>query len=93
MRYKSFKTRYNKRGYDLLLEAITVQAVQDYRRLHCKHETGVISPYDKYIYETACNFLFDVIPAITSMDADAVKRGLELQRPDEKNLKPRADRR
>ena len=77
----------------MLLEAITVQAVQDYRRLHCKYETGVISPYDKYIYETACNFLFDVVPAITSMDADAIKRGLESQRPDEKNLKPRADRR
>lgn len=93
MRYKSCKMRYNKQGYDLLLEAITVQAVQDYRRLHCKYETGVISPYDKYIYETACNFLFDVIPAITSMDADAVKRGLESQQPAEKNLKPRADRR
>lgn len=77
----------------MLLEAITVQAVQDYRRLHCKYETGVISPYDKYLYETACNFLFDIIPSITSMDADAIKRGIESQRPDEKNLKPRADRR
>ena len=85
--------RYNKRGLDLLLEAITVQAVQDYRRLHRKHENGVISPYDKYIYDTACTFLFEVIPSITNMDADAIKRGLESQRPTEKNLKPRADRR
>lgn len=77
----------------MLLEAITVQAVQDYRRLHCKYETGVISPYDKYLYETACNFLFEVIPAITSMDADEIKQGLECQRPDKRKLKPRADRR
>lgn len=85
--------RYKRKGMDLLLEAITVQAVQDYRRLHCKYETGVISPYDKYIYDTARTFLFDVIPYITSMDADAIKRGLESQQPDEKILKPRADRR
>ena len=85
--------RYIKRGLDLLLEAITVQAVQDYRRLYRKYENGAISPYDKYIYDTACTFLFDVIPSITNIDADAIRRGLTGQRPTEKNLKPRADRR
>lgn len=85
--------KYNQKGMDLLLEAITVQAVQDYRRLNRKYKNGTISPYDKHIYDTARTFLFDVIPRTTSMDEDAIKRGLEHQRPTEKNLKPRADRR
>lgn len=85
--------RYSRKGVDLLLEAITVQAVQDYRRIHKKVDSGCVSPYDKMLYDTACTFLFDVIPSITNMDADAIKRGLEGQQPTEKILKPRADRR
>lgn len=84
---------YNQKGMDLLLEAITVQAVQDYRRLYRKYKNGNINPYDKHIYDTARTFLFEVIPPIMGMDADAIKRGIESQRPDKKNIKPRANRR
>lgn len=85
--------KYNQKGFDLLLEAITVQSVQDYRRLGRKYKNGTINPYDKRIYDTARTYLFDVLPPIIGVDADAIKRGIESQRPTEKNLKPRANRR
>lgn len=85
--------KYNQKGMNLLIEAITVQAIHDYRHFNRKYKNGTISPYDKHIYDTACTFLFEVIPSITSMDVGTIKRGIESQRPTEKNIKPRANRR